>query len=227
MTGPMSQDETEVPEVARPDLRETYRKQLLASIGGWTGSLITAIPPIVFVIVNSTAGLRAAIISAVGTGVLLVLYRLVRRQPLQQAITGLFGVAIAAFIAARTGQARGYFLLGIWSSFLYAGVFVASMLIRRPIVGVLWEFLDPSPPVEDDAPWYRRPALLRGYLLATLIGTALFASRGIVQLTLYKHNATGWLAFARIAMGFPLYLVALGGVFLVVSRTRRRLAPAG
>ena len=227
MTGPDGQDGPQAPDPARLDLRETYRQQLLQSIGGWTGSLITAIPTIVFVIVNVTAGLRAAIISAVGSAVVLALYRLVRRQPVQQAVTGLFGVAIAAFIAARTGQARGYFLLGIWSSFLYAGVFVASMLIRRPIVGVLWEFLDPSPPVEPDAPWHRRPALLRAYVAATLIGTGLFASRAIVQLTLYKRNATGWLAFARIAMGFPLYLVAVGGVFWVVSRARRRLAPTG
>ncbi len=33
-----------------------------------------------------------------------------RRQSVQQALSGLFGVAIAAFIAYRTGQARGYFL---------------------------------------------------------------------------------------------------------------------
>ena len=64
---------------------------------------------------------------------------------MQQALAGLFGVVVAAVIAARTGQARGYFLLGIWSSFIYAGVFVASMLARRPVVGLLWEFLDPTP----------------------------------------------------------------------------------
>ena len=57
---------------------------------------------------------------------LLTGYRLVRRQPVQQAMSGLFGVLIAALIAARTGQARGYFLFGIWMSFAYAAVFAAS-----------------------------------------------------------------------------------------------------
>ena len=51
----------------------------------------------------------------------------------------------------------------------------------------------------------------------------MFAARGIVQLTLFRHNATGWLAFARIVMGFPLYVVAVGGGFWVVSRARRQL----
>lgn len=207
---------------SRVDLRETYRRQLIASIGGWSGSLITAIPTVVFVVVDTTTNLRAAIIAAIGSAVVLAGYRLVRRQSVQQALTGLFGVLIAAIIAARTGQARGYFLLGIWSSFAYAGVFIASIAVRRPIIGVLWEFLDPAP-AEGDGPWHRRPVLLRAYVGATLIGTVLFASRGIVQLTLFQHNATGWLAFARVAMGFPLYLVAVGAGFWVVTRARRRL----
>src|SRR5207245_1785093 len=132
---------------------------------------ITAIPPVVFVIVNAAASLRAAIIAAISTAVLLAAYRLVRRQSIQQALTGLFGVVIAALIAARTGQARGYFLLGIWSSFVYGGVFLASMLVRRPVVGLFWEFVDPTPAHADDAgtvdvAWHRRAPLLRAYLLA-------------------------------------------------------------
>jgi hypothetical protein len=207
----------------RVDLRETYRKQMLDSIGGWSGSVITAIPPVVFVIVNATASLRPAIISALGSAGLLAAYRLIRRQPVLQAVTGLIGVVIAAVIAARTGQARGYFLLGIWSSFVYAGIFVISMLARRPIIGLMWEFLDPTP-APDDTRWYRRPALLRAYLLATGVGLAMFAARGIVQLSLYHRNATGWLAFARITMGFPLYILAVAAGFWIVSRARKQLA---
>jgi len=214
-----------VSDSERLDLRETYRKQMLDSIGGWSGSVITAVPPVVFVIVNAIGGLRSAIIAAVASAVLLAAYRLVRRQSVQQAATGLFGVVVAAVIAARTGQARGYFLIGIWSSFVYGGVFVASMLVRRPVVGLLWEFLDPVD-TADDLRWHRRPILMRAYLLATLIGATMFAARGIVQLTLFRHNATGWLAFARVAMGFPLYVLAVGAAFWVVSRARKRLVVA-
>jgi uncharacterized protein DUF3159 len=207
----------------RPDLRETYRTQLRESIGGWTGTVITALPPVVFVLVNATAGLRPAIIAAVSTGVALTAYRLARKQSIQQAISGLFGVLIAAVIAARTGQARGYFLLGIWSSFLYAVPFAVSVVVRRPIVGYLWEFLDPSPddPAQPGQPWYRRKPLLRAYTIATLIGTVLFLARGIVQATLYHENSTGWLAFARIAMGYPLYIAAVGAGYWIVRRARR------
>jgi hypothetical protein len=208
---------------ARIDLRETYRQQMLASIGGWQGTVITAVPPVVFVVVNATSGLRPAIYAAVGSAVLLALYRLVRKQSLQQAISGLIGVLIAALIAHRTGHARDYFLVGIWSSVGYGVVFAGSMLVRRPLVGLLWEFLDPSPGLAEGVSWTRERVLMRAYLWATFVATAVFAARAIVQLALFKQNATGWLAFARIAMGYPLWILAVGFGFWVVRRARAQL----
>jgi hypothetical protein len=207
--------------VAEP--RQTYREQAVQSIGGWSGMVVTAVPTVVFVAVNAVTGLRTAVVAAIASAVVLTGYRLVRRQPVQQALSGLFGVLIAALIAARTGQARGYFLLGIWMSFAYAAVFIASIAVRRPIVGVAWEYLDPTPGA-DATPWHRRQPLLRAYLLATAAASAVFLARGIVQFALFQHNATGWLAFARIAMGFPLYVAAVAFGFWVVTRARKRVA---
>jgi len=195
---------------------------MLSSIGGWTGTVIAAVPTVVFVVVDSVAGLRAAIGAAVGSALLLALYRLARRQSVQQALSGLLGVLIASLIAGRTGHAKGYFLYGIWTSFLYGGAFTLSILVRRPVVGWVWEFLDPTPRV-DARPWYRTRGLLAAYAAATSVGALIFFARGVVQLTLFDHNQTGWLAFARIAMGYPLYIAAIGFGFLVVNRARRRL----
>jgi hypothetical protein len=210
-------------QTAGVDLRETFRQQMLASIGGWSGALITAIPTAVFVVVKVSSTLRIAIIAAVGSALLLTGYRLIRKQSVQQALSGLFGVVIAAAIAARTGQARGFFLLGIWTSFLYAVPFAVSILVRRPLVGVLWEFLDPTPATDNDPHWRQRRPLLLAYTWATLAATAVFLARGIVQATLYHQNSTGWLAFARIAMSYPLFVAAVGFSFWVVRRARRRL----
>lgn len=211
----------------RRDLRETYRQQMLTSIGGWSGALIAAVPTTVFVIVNVVAHLRTAIIAAVASSLVLAGYRLARKQSVQQALSGLLGVVVAAVIAGRSGEARGYFLLGIITSFLYAVPFAISIAVRRPLVGLAWEFLDPTPVEEIEGvtpvPWYRRRPLLLAYTWSTLAGTAVFLVRGIVQLILYQHNATGWLAFARIAMGYPLFIAAIGFSFLVVNRARRRV----
>ncbi|MDQ1751440.1 MAG: hypothetical protein QOE71_2496, partial [Pseudonocardiales bacterium] len=204
-------------------LREQTRQQLLDALGGWSGTVVAAIPPVVFVIANSIGGLRQAIIAAVASGVLVALYRVARRQPVQQALMGLFSVAIAAAIAARTGQARGFFLLGIAGSFVYTAVFAVSLIVRRPLVGVIWEFLEPSP-LPADRRWYREPTLRRAYALATAAATAMFAARAAVQFSLFRDNRTGWLAVTRLAMGYPLYVAVVAFAFWVVRGARRRLA---
>ncbi|HEX2904234.1 MAG TPA: DUF3159 domain-containing protein [Jatrophihabitans sp.] len=209
---------------AADELRERTRQQLLASLGGWSGTVISAVPLVVFVAVNAAASLRVAIWSAVGVAVLLACYRLVRRQSIQQAGAGLVSVLVAAAIAAHTGQARGFFLLGIAGSILYAAAFLLSLLVRRPLVGLLWEFLDPAP-LPAGTSWWRVPPLRRAYDWATLAGLAMFAARALVQLSLFRDNKTGWLAITKIAMGFPLYLVVLGFGFWVVRRARRDLPP--
>ena len=219
------------------DVREQLRRQMLDGLGGWSGMLISAAPTVVFVLVNAVAGLRDAVIAAVLGALLLTGYRLVRHQSMQQSLNGLFGVLIAAVIAARTGQARGYFLVGIWSSFAYSAVFLVSLIVRRPLIGLVWEFLDPTPAAEGAggadgaggmAPaWFRRPALLRAYTAATIAATTVFAARAAVQLALFRHDSTGWLAVTRIAMGYPLTVAALGFAFLMVRRARRALRAGG
>ncbi|HEY2041625.1 MAG TPA: DUF3159 domain-containing protein [Jatrophihabitans sp.] len=229
VTPPAAKDESEPGpdrDPARPateDLRERTRQQMLDSFGGWSGTLITAIPPVVFVAANAWAGLHTAIIAALASGVVLALYRLVRKQSIQQAVTGLFSVAVAAAIAARTGQARGFFLLGIVAAIGYAAVFAVSIVIRRPLVGLLWEFLDPTP-LPEGTRWHKVPRLFRAYLVATLAALAMFASRAIVQLSLFKDNKTGLLAVTKLLMGYPLYIAVVALAFWVVRRAKRELA---
>jgi hypothetical protein len=208
-----------------PALREQLRSQILSGLGGWTGMVITAIPTVVFVTVNAVSSLRTALIAAVGSALLLSMYRLLRRQSTQQVITGLLGVVLAAAIAARTGEARGFFLLGIGASLLYGGVCLLSLVVRRPLVGVIWEYLDPSPEVTPPRPWYRRRELLGAYMWATAAVTAVFAARGVVQLALFAKRDTGLLAVARIAMGYPLTALALLFAFWIVRRARQSVSP--
>ena len=202
---------TQGPPPARPT------PLLVESIGGWRGQVDSGLPVVVFVAVNTAAGLDAAIWAALGVAVLLSVLRLVRRQTVQQAVSGFFGVAVAAFIAARTGEAKGFFLLGIWASFLYAGVFLASVLLRWPLVGLIWEYVDGT----GDRAWRRDRRLMRVYTLCTLVWVAVFLSRGVVQRYLYDEDQTGWLAVARLGMGYPLTIAALAISVLAVRRVRR------
>lgn len=177
---------------------------LLEQMGGLSGLVYSAVPVASFVLVNAFAGLQPAIWSALGVAVLITVIRVVRKEPIQPAISGFFGVAIAAFIAYRTGSARGFFLFGIWASLLYGSVFLISAVVRWPLAGVIWSFLNGT-----GMSWRSDKKSRRAYDVATLVWVVVFASRFVVQRWLYDENLTGWLGFTKIAMGYPLFGLAL------------------
>ena len=143
------------------------------------------------------------------------MWRLVRREPVQPALSGLLVVAVAAFIAHRTGSAKGYFLFGIWASLLYAGAFLTSVLVRWPLVGVIWHGIN-----GDGQAWRADRRARLGYDIATLTWVVVFAARFVVQKWLYDLDFVTWLGVARIAMGYPLMAVALLVTIWAVRRAR-------
>ncbi|UOY02043.1 DUF3159 domain-containing protein [Blastococcus sp. PRF04-17] len=120
------------------------RHLVLEQLGGWRGMVDAALPTIAFIVANSQGGLRVGIYAALSAAVLVFLLRLVRRQSVQQAVSGLFAVGIAVAIAAASGQARDFFVLGIVRNAAIGLVVLASIAFRRPLVGVVAEFLAPS-----------------------------------------------------------------------------------
>ena len=127
------------------DRKPTFdRHMVLDQLGGWRGMLDATLPTAAFVVANSVAGLTAGIWAALVCAVLVFGLRLVRRQSLQQGVSGLFAVAVAVAIAWRTGEARDFFTLGLIRNAGIGVVLLGSILVRRPLVGVVAEFLAPS-----------------------------------------------------------------------------------
>lgn len=120
------------------------RHLVLDQLGGWRGMLDATLPTVAFIVANSVDGLRTGIWAALGAALLVFLLRLVRRESVQQAVSGLFAVGIAVAVAAASGQARDFFVLGILRNIALGGVLLGSIAFRWPLVGVVAEFLAPS-----------------------------------------------------------------------------------
>lgn len=185
--------------------------RFVEQLGGVKGMVDSGLPVVVFVAVNALAGLRWAIAAAVAAGVLVFIARLVRRERLQFAVSGLLGVGVAAFFAWRLHSAAGFFLPGIAVNVAYFLAFAGSLLARRPLVGLLWTYLGDGVP-----DWQQRAPLRRAYTQATALWTFMYAAKVAVQGLLLVTDRTGWLAVAKLAMGYPLFaLVAAATVWLV------------
>jgi hypothetical protein len=210
--------EMETPAIAADPTRAD---RAMAQLGGVPGLIYSSLPVLLFVGTSRLLGLSAAVGAALGTGTLILVWRLIRRESVQPAVSGLIGVAVCALIAYAMGESKGYFLLGIWTSLLWAAVFATSILIRRPVVGYIWSWLH-----GHDRAWRNVRRAVYAFDIATLTWVLVFGARFVVQRLLYDSNHTGWLVVARIAMGWPLAVGAALVTYLAIKAAQRALESA-
>lgn len=194
------------------------------AVGGPRGIAETTVPGVLFVLVYGVVSdLRVAIWAAVGVAAALTLARLVRRDSPQQALSGLLGVAVCAWWAARSGRAADFYLPGLYINVGYALAYTVSILVRWPILGLIL-----GPLLGENLAWRKDPARLRAYQRASWLWVGLFVSRLAVQWPLYQADLLGPLATARLAMGLPLFALTIYLSWLVLRGTAptREAVPA-
>jgi hypothetical protein len=196
--------------------KHTKAHAVLEQMGGISGLIYSSLPIVVFVPVSTAFGLVPAICAALAVAALILVWRLARRESIQPAISGFFGVGISALIAYIVGESKGYFLLGIWMSLFWAVVFGLSVVIRRPVVGYIWAWVN-----SHDRAWRKVRRAVVAFDVATVVWVLVFASRFVVQQHLYDADQTGWLGVARIAMGWPLTAVAALVTYLAIRAAQR------
>jgi hypothetical protein len=197
----------------------TPAERVMAQLGGVSGMIYSSLPVLVFVGTSRWLGLSAAVGAALGIAVLILLWRLIRRESTQPAVSGLIGVAVCALIAYMLGESKGYFLLGIWTSLFWAAVFAVSILVRRPVVGYIWSWLH-----GHDRAWRDVRRAVAAFDVATLTWVVVFGARFVVQHLLYQSDRTGWLVVARISMGWPLTAASALVTYLAIRAAQRALA---
>lgn len=184
---------------------------LLAAAGGVRGIAESVLPGLVFLVVFTiTRDLSAALIGSVAMALVFLVARLVQRTPLTQALAGIVGVALSAFIAMRTGKAEDYYTIGFYTNAAYIAAMVVSIAVRWPVLGLLFGYAR-----NEGVRWREQPARLRAYRVATWILVSVMAARLAVQLPLYFAGMVDALGAMRLIMGVPLYAFGLWVAWLV------------
>jgi hypothetical protein len=184
--------------------------------------LDTTLAPVAFVIAYAiTKEVNASAAVAVAIGVIVAIERLIRRRPVVNAIGGLFGTGLAAFIAVRSGKAEGFFVPKMLYQLALGVVFAGSVLIRKPLTGFIIAQIYRAEPGWVDLPPVKR--VMSEYTLAWAV---LFLLRAAVYAVLIYYGRVGSLAVASIAMGLPAFgLLLLLGYRYVPRRLEQLGAP--
>ena len=209
---------------ASPDEPDTVeaviRKRMSDAVGGWRGSLETALPMVVFVIAwTITHDVRMSAGAALVTAALAAALRAHHGGSLQYVASGFLATGIAAFFALRSGRAEDAFLPGILLSTAYGIGAVVSILTRWPLVGFIIGAGDPRAK-EDPFAWRRDPGIVRVATKLTFVLVALFAVRLSIMVPLYLAGNIAALGVARVVLGWPLWVAALAVMGWLLARGR-------
>jgi hypothetical protein len=213
------------------DSRPLTARGMLEAVGGPLGVVESVLPPLVFVVVYQVVAIAAApraverpalipiVVAPLVLSALFALVRLLRRQRPGAALSGAALVAVSAVLVLVTGDANANYLPGFFINAAYGLAFLVSLLVRRPLVGVVTGLLT------SDSGWGSDPARRRVAGWLTLLWVALFAIRLAVEVPLYlAGDKVVELGVARIVLGLPLYSLVLVVTVLVVQALRRRPA---
>ena len=181
--------------------------------GGPLGIAEATLPFLAFTIVWTATGRNVVTgaIVAVAISAILATWRILRRESVQFALSGLIGVAIGAFVASRTGDAEDFFLPGILINAASCLAYLTSILVRRPLIGLLV-----SAVTKEGPSWHTDPERRRLYTRASWIWVGLFAFRLSIQLPLYLTESVNLLAVARVITGLPLFALGLWLTYLML-----------
>jgi len=192
------------------------KDKVVSALGGKRGLIDSGLPALLFLLVFNISGqnLNASLWAALSLSIILTAIRLIKRQTLQHAFSGLVGVAICALISRRSGNAADFYLPGLYINAGYGFLYAFTNLIKWPILGIML-----GPILGENFLWRKDPARLKAYIQAGWLWVGMFAIRLIVQYPLYKSGNVNALGTARLAMGYPLFIATAWATWLVLRKT--------
>lgn len=183
----------------------------LDRVGGPVGLVAAAAPTVAFVATDAAAGLGAAFVAVGVTALLACGVRLARRESPGAAVAGLLVAGVCAAVAALVGEARGFFLPTTVVPALFVLAYLVSLVVRRPLMGMIVNPLSGGP-----RHWQRHPGLRRTYVVSTLVALLLAAANLVVRVVFYLADEPAVLAAVQVGSStvFALHFA----ITLVVAR---------
>ena len=197
------------------------RAKILAALGGTRGLIDSGVPSLLFLVIfNFGHHLQNALYGSVALSLVLTIYRLIKRESLQHALSGLFGIAICALFARQSGKAAAFYLPSIYKNIFFLALYGGANLARYPLLGLII-----GPIIGENLEWRKNVARKRAYTRAGWLWAGMFALRIAIQYPLYAANQLNALGIANFFLGYPLYLAVLWGTWQILRRVPSVKAP--
>lgn len=115
------------------DQKAVTQAALFDAFGGIRGTVETMLPGLLFVMIFTiNKNVQMSAIAAGAVAVLLVIVRLVRKDTVKHAFSGVFGVGVGVAFALFTDNAKGFYLPGMIYGAGLGVAFTLSALVGYP-----------------------------------------------------------------------------------------------
>lgn len=181
-------------------------QSILQAFGGVRGMIDMTLPGLVFIVAfNITHKVSVAAWSALALCGVFVVVRLLRRETIQHAFSGVFGVALGAWISMKTGKAENFYLPGLLWNVVYCVALAVSALVRWPMIGVML-----GPVTGEMFTWRKQnPGRLAAYTKATWAWVVIMGLKPLILFPLYFTHNVNLLGWLKVALGIPPMLLAM------------------
>ena len=207
------------------------RRQMAASLGGRRGILEAALPGLAFTLVWLVAkDIKLAMIAGIALAGVALVWRLIERTTIQYVANAIVGIGIGwlvVHIARNMGgsqedQALAFFVPGVVITGVYTVLLVLSCLVRWPAIGFMVGSV-----AGDPLEWHENRQIVTlctrltwlflapGAILAIVEGVVIVLGYGGVM---EKDAAVLVLGIIRLGVGWPLRLLAWGGMVWLLAR---------
>lgn len=188
------------------DGRQVTEAALFEAFGGVRGMVETVAPGLLFVtIFTINKDLHLSAIAALVVSLVLAAARLIRRDTLKHAFSGVFGVAFGVVFAMMTGNAKDFYLPGMLYTLGLALAYMITTLAGVPLIGLIL-----GPVFKENLSWRtRNPGRKKAYAKASWAWGLILLAKCAILFPLYWWADTTQLGWVLIALKIPPFLLAV------------------
>jgi hypothetical protein len=193
-------------DTSADDARAVTEAALFEAFGGVRGMVETVLPGLLFVsIYTVNKNLHMSALAALGVALVMVVVRLVRRDTVKHAFSGVFGVGFGVVFAMMTGNAKDFYLPGMLYTLGLAVAYIVTAMAGVPLIGLML-----GPVFKENLSWRtRNPGRKKAYTKASWAWGLILLAKCAILFPLYWWADTTQLGWVLVALKIPPFLLAV------------------
>ncbi|MFF4605168.1 DUF3159 domain-containing protein [Streptomyces sp. NPDC001339] len=197
------------------DGRQVTEAALFEAFGGIRGMVETVVPGLLFVAIYTVnKDLHTSAIAALAVSLVLTAARLVRKDTVKHAFSGIFGVAFGVVFAMMTGNAKDFYLPGMVYTLGLALAYILTTVAGIPLIGLIL-----GPVFKENLSWRtRNPGRKKAYAKASWAWGLILLAKSAILFPLYWWADTTHLGWVLVGLKIPPFLLAVYLTYVFLSK---------